>query len=368
MANWTERPYVNRRRHSRQPAILKRSEACDIQRVSERGTALVTDEGSHPRDLAVRNLLMDVHARTLIGEMTNAQIDTIIFKGPTIATWIYHESWQRNYSDVDLIVDPKQFDTALSVLRELGFVERTGLDDQRGVRPHSVTWIHPEGVMVDLHFRIPGSELEPEAAWEIWQANTEPFDLRGSQVMALNEQARTLCIALHAAHHGSEAEKPLIDLSAAATKLDVATWRAVADLARELGALEALAAGLQLHPDGQRVAADLGIGDALSTENIIKASPRPPVSLGIEWFLRAPGLREKWAFLRVRLFPRLDHGLRAEATWFRRTQLTLRGWAAAWRRLLVLGWPGLQHWLRGRRQARERSLSARQDEDESGHV
>lgn len=326
----------------------------------------MTEEGPHPRDLAVRNLLMDVHARRLIGEMTNVQIDTIIFKGPTIANWIYDESWQRNYSDVDLIVDPAQFDNAVRVLSSLGFVEHTGLGDQRGIRPHSVTWTHPEGVMVDLHFRIPGSELDPEVAWEIWQANTEHFDLRGSQVRALNERARTLCIALHAAHHGNEGEKPLVDLSAAAMKLDVDTWRAVADLAKELEAEEALAAGLQLHPDGRPVAALLGIGLARSTENIIKAGNRPPVSLGIEWFLRAPGMREKLAFLRVRLFPPLDPQLRTDASGFGRARLTLRGWGAAWYRLAVHGWRGLQYWRSARRQARDRSLSGRGKEEEHG--
>jgi hypothetical protein len=114
-----------------------------------------------------------------------------------------------------------------------------------------------------------------------------------------SEPARAVLTALHAAHHETAA-KPIEDLRRACGRIDAGVWRDAVALARELGALPGVVAGLELLPEGRRLRAELGLEDVAPHMEAVHSAvwSAPPTTAGFMRLASAPGVRGK---LRVAL-------------------------------------------------------------------
>ena len=159
-------------------------------------------------------------------------------------------------------------------------------------------------------------------------------------------------MVLHAAHHGEAWGKPIADLELAIARVDEATWREVAALARRLEATEPLSAGLRLTRDGTELATRLGLPAPSSVTVALLAGSPPPVALGIEQLARARSLRERAAILWHKLVPPPEF----IRHWQPKGTDTTVGLAKAYVRRpfwILLQLPrALRTWLRARRRVR----------------
>jgi hypothetical protein len=115
--------------------------------------------------------------------------------------------------------------------------------------------------------------------------------------------ARALVITLHAAAHGERWERSVTDVQRALQRLPLEGWRAAAQLAERLDAAEAFGAGLRLTPEGTRMAEELGSPEPSSVEIRLRARSASWPALGVERFIRAPGLAAKVRYAFARVFP-----------------------------------------------------------------
>lgn len=198
----------------------------------------------------------------------------MLLKGPAIARWLYSADELRSYGDVDLLVAPGEHRQAEACLRGLGFV-RFRREYEQGRRiEHDSMWVRTPGpAVVDLHITLPRLRgVSPEAAWRRLRPLTEEAELPppGGRVRILDETARTLLVALHAAHHvgyeGIEA-KPLEDLRRALERVEATRWERATELARALHAEPQLARGLHAVPGGAALARSLGLPPPSSERN-----------------------------------------------------------------------------------------------------
>jgi hypothetical protein len=181
-----------------------------------------------------------------------------VLKGPAIARWLYADGHPRPYSDTDLLVSPVDLEPAAEALRSIGY--RLFLDDRiaPGADAHHVVWHRDgDGAVVELHWRLAGVRLSPDAAWQRLSAETETTYLAGGEVEFLGLPARALHLALHATQHGEDRWKALEDLRRGLRLVDDACWRAAAHKAAALDAQDAFAAGLRVIPEGTQLAAAL---------------------------------------------------------------------------------------------------------------
>jgi len=114
---------------------------------------------------------------------------------------------------------------------------------------------------------------------------------------------RALHVVLHAAYHGARSRKPVEDLERALARTDDEAWRAACELAREIDATDAFAAGLRLLPRGRAVADRLGLSGPRSVEVALKAGADPPLAASFEWLAATRGLRAKARLCRRLLAP-----------------------------------------------------------------
>ena len=101
--------------------------------------------------------------------------------------------------DVDVLVAPADLDSLLAGLHQRGWQERVAGEDDRVFYQHSVTLNHPSWPChIDVHFRFPGMERDPAAAFDVMWTHTEVLELAGRAVRVPSKELGVVLLALHA--------------------------------------------------------------------------------------------------------------------------------------------------------------------------
>jgi hypothetical protein len=285
-------------------------------------------------------LAVDAVTAEVVTAFEAADVDAVLLKGPSIATWLYEDPALRGYADSDLLVDPDRIAAARATLTELGFRPEFGPLPHPGMEsPPSQPW-HREGFAVDLHETLPGVAADPRAAWRVLRSGATEQSVGRRTVRVLGEPARLAHVALHAGHHGPLAGQPLEDLRRALAVAGQDSWRSALEVAERMEATACFAAGLGLLPDGRRLLARLGVDPSAEA-----AGPADvPVEAGLARLRTTPGLGPKATLLRGELLPSPEF-MRWWSPLARRSRRGLIA-AYAWR-WAYLAWHALRVWRRG---------------------
>lgn len=255
--------------------------------------------------VVVPRLMVDATTARVLDAFASAGVRSLVLKGPTLERALYEEGTIRPYGDTDLLVDPADVPRAGQALERLGL--RLGLDhrDHPGIaEAHAQEWGPPGGRRtVDLHWRVPGVEIDDASAWAVLVEHAVPFAIGGAVGESLDATGVAFSVALHAAHHGLLTRKPLEDLERALARYDRGRWAAAAVLAARLDATPAFAAGLRLVPRGAAVADALGLGDQVTAERRLHLASPPRGALGLLRLTDARGPRERARIVRETLLP-----------------------------------------------------------------
>lgn len=279
---------------------------------------------------AIRLLEIDRVTAEVVEAFRGVGIRSILLKGPALARWLYHGS-ERAYVDTDLLVADDRIDTAVEVLMGIGF-RRSALDLRDDWPRHALVFLRA-GVSVDLHRTLVGANVAPAALWREISDLTTTMSVGGTDVEVLRPPARALLVALHAAKDGGRVVKVDRDLERALDRVPFETWMQSAELARRIGATEALAAGLRRVDDGAALAERLALPTSLTPEVAMRTRHVPPLATGINWLITSRGVRGKASLVLRKLFPPPDF-LRAWKPLARRGRLGLAA-AYAWRPVWV---------------------------------
>jgi hypothetical protein len=255
---------------------------------------------------AARLAIVDGATAELVERLRSAGLRCLLLKGPGFSSWLYDRAEVRPYGDTDVLVDPAQRPRVEQLLEGLGYARVLSERDvpSAGTAFHSDTWRRQrDGSTVDLHRTLNGARAPDERAWEALSRTTERLRVGSVEVEIPGLPAQALHAALHAAYHGARSGKPVEDLRRALARAPNAAWTAADELAREIDATDAFAAGLRLVPEGRAVAAALGLETPRSVEVELRAGADPPLAASFEWLAQAPGLRAKASLCRRLLFP-----------------------------------------------------------------
>jgi hypothetical protein len=253
---------------------------------------------------------VDAAAVTALDALNAAGVDALLLKGVALARTLYRSDEHRGYYDVDLLVAPVDLAAAGGALAGLGYTnvsESRGIDDLAGIL-HAEVWsrLVPDfgNLLIDLHWRLDGCEAAPEIAWNALRARRAFIELDGHRVPTLDHSGLALHLALHTAQHGSADLKAVGDLNRGLERWSPEIWKQAAQLAHELRATEAFAAGLRLVPVGAVLARELRLpaADALLWA-IAHRDTRPRGSFHLQTLTEARGLRGRAKVLRRSLLP-----------------------------------------------------------------
>lgn len=245
----------------------------------------------------MRTLKVDSVTAAVVTAFRRAGLRSILLKGPTISGWLY-AAGERTYVDSDLLVDPREFGRAESVLQDLGF--STPLT---GWSRLAHGWERHDGAQVDLHRAIEGVLTSKERAWAILSRHAEEVDVAGLTTEALAPAARLVHLGLHAAQHPGT-DQPREDLHRALETCSQELWLEAATLAAELEATDAFAFGLRQDDRASRLADDLGLPRKYSAKSRLLDEKSPPGAHTLAEVAsgRSPGAKAALAL--EALFPR----------------------------------------------------------------
>jgi hypothetical protein len=259
---------------------------------------------SPPVLAAVRVLQIDRVTAGVVVSLGRAGVPSILLKGPSVALWLYPGGAGRPYVDSDLLVPIDRWPAAERTLTEQGFANMqagASVDEQT---PHASPWRRSrDGACVDLHRTIAGVGVTPGEAWRVLAAQTASMWVGGAETPVLNEEARAVHVALHAAHNGIANQQSLRDLDLALDRVPEEGWRRAAVLAQRLAAGPSFAAGLRLLPKGQALAGRLRLSAQDSVEVRLRAISAPPLALGFGTLVERRGARAKLRYLGENLVP-----------------------------------------------------------------
>ena len=248
---------------------------------------------------AAHVLRVDSVSAEVITAMRRAGIRALLLKGPSTAAWLYGDGAARPYGDTDLLVAPEAYRRAGGVLRKLGFRSRA-----YAWEPDSQAWVRrSDASLVDLHCTLIGALAARDKVWEELTADTDTLRVGGIDTEVLSIPARALHIALHAAQHGDDYQRPSEDLARALRIADPKTWHEAADVARRLDAGAAFAAGLRRNPDGARVAQLLGLASGLPPAVTLRPKTQAPVAFALNVLTNADERRTRARLLLRSVLP-----------------------------------------------------------------
>lgn len=254
--------------------------------------------------LVARALVLDRAAASAIERLRASDVASILLKGAAIGTWLYRDGALRSYTDVDLLVSPSQFERATQVLAELGYVDRMAGAHPAEVGPKERDLVRPDGAWIDLHLGLIGIPGDPQQCWDILADRVVNLRLTPDvEVQALDEPARAMHLALHAAQNGLIDLKAIEDLRRGLEIVEERQWREAALLADELGASQAFAAGLRLLPAGRSLAERLSLPHGMSVELALRVGSAPQDAIFFERLGQVRGLSHKVPVIARKLFP-----------------------------------------------------------------
>jgi hypothetical protein len=281
------------------------------------------------------NAIVDAITVEAIGVLREAGVDCILLKGPSFARWLYPSQFVRPYVDTDLLVPIHSLERVDRALSGVGFSSSKPSVDLRYDRPtYVIDWKRPrDAAVIEIHQTLVGVRAPLDQVWTTLWRRTETMSLQGMEVRILDESARCLHVALHAAQDGGRVGQAVEDLKRAAMLAPLDKWRAAAGLSASLDATDAFTYGLKLVPRGAEIATSLDLPVVTSVDVVLHAENRGAAARSIDWWLRVPSVRERTRLAIAKAFPPPSF---------------MRTWAALARKGkigLVLAYPWRLGWL-----------------------
>jgi hypothetical protein len=260
-----------------------------------------------------RNFRLDVKGAEIRQALNAAEIRTVLIKGPAFARLLYPDPAWREYTDIDLLIDPQAMREAEQLLIDEGFrrfeeegpVRQTdaAVGEAVGAQgaSHSVAWVRDrDSFVVDLHDSLPQVGVPEDVVWDQITRHLDLLDVAGVPTEILDRPATALLVALHAAHHGPGWSTAIRDLAGAVDAFEMECWEAARDLAVTLDAAGPMGVGLGLIEGGRAIARRLLLPTEPSSAQRLLWAGAPWSASVVEALRNQPDLRSKaWLLLRI---------------------------------------------------------------------
>lgn len=192
--------------------------------------------------------------------LEEAGISTMALKGPGLALLAYGDLGLRQFTDIDVLVRPRDVDAALEVLGAAGFdrikVQTSGQEAAARWTDYHIPLLNRRtGTTLELHwgFAVPNAGYQLHAEWAFAHARSVRVRERGLRVLSWEALLVYLCV--HGSKHAWARFAWICDIAACVRAAAGVSWAAVDRLAREVGARRMVALGMRLAQDAIGVSA-----------------------------------------------------------------------------------------------------------------
>lgn len=183
-------------------------------------------------------LVMESVRQSVEKTLADGQIPVLWLKGIALAQTVYPQASLRPMGDVDALVAPEQFRTALQLIAQATGQPVASLTDSAAM--HAVMMLGPgQRIKLELHHSLldtPISRLSADANWFMGQGQW--FSTRNGGLYTLKPEIHLIYLAAHAILQHGEADFRLLrylDLHQVITQSPDFDWQIVLDNSADLG-------------------------------------------------------------------------------------------------------------------------------------
>jgi putative nucleotidyltransferase-like protein len=186
------------------------------------------------------NLLLSGELVKILARLEAAGIAALAYKGPALAASLYGNLALREFSDLDILVEPRNVLPARELLLAAGYrpmLELTPRQQAAYLKSGcELGFMGREGsVAVEIHWRIAPRHFCAEPTMEEFRARAQTVSLGGAQVRTLGPEDLLLALSLHAAKHVWRGLGWICDISELLRAFPALDWAGIERRAEELG-------------------------------------------------------------------------------------------------------------------------------------
>ena len=199
-----------------------------------------------------RNMFLTGKLLEIVQAFEASDISILPFKGPLLAAQVYGDLSVRQYVDLDILVQPKQLESAVRLLQDEGYTPISSIDWLNKSNWHlrdkkDIYFRSDDGLVnVELHWKLSGSHFAlPFEMNGLW-ARLENFSLANVNLKTLPFDDLLIYLCLHGSRHGWEQFGWICDVNELILSRDEINWDRLFEKARQLGCENVLGLGLYL--------------------------------------------------------------------------------------------------------------------------
>jgi hypothetical protein len=208
-----------------------------------RGVALRAETESNLREAqlatAARALAVESAALEVIAVLEGRRVPVVVTKGPGIAD-VYPQRTQRPYGDIDVLVPPERFETAMRALHAAGFSAYFRDGEPRGYFDRhcreGVNLVRDDGGSIDLHHHVPPWVWGDRLTFAELRPSSHELEVAGGRIRVADPMHNLLIAALQViSDRREEPGHKLLIWRDVVSLADVCDPAAVARFARRVG-------------------------------------------------------------------------------------------------------------------------------------
>ena len=250
--NW-ERLLKKAHQHSLGPLLIEHITRTKPEAVNE---SLRTRFHDYYLESTRLNLLLTGELIKVLEALATESIEAVTFKGPTLALAAYGNSGVRQFTDVDILIKPKDFARVSSLLSRLGFKPAHSLTAGQLAAlmrfDSAQNFEHTNGAVLDVHWRLFERHWAlPFDSEQVWERLT-PMTVAGEAMLTVSTEDLLLVLCVHGFTHGWDRLGWICDVAGLITRQEI-DWQAVTQRAVKWGVRRILLLGLLLAHEITRV-------------------------------------------------------------------------------------------------------------------
>ena len=143
-----------------------------------------------------RNELLFRRVETVLRALTVAGIPTMVLKGTALSLLVYREHASRPMKDADIAVPSPHAETALGVVRSLGWMPKPETGGLPPIYPVARHFLDASGHELDLHWHVLNGGRRADADDDLWSAAV-PLRVGAVETRALHPADQLLHVLVH---------------------------------------------------------------------------------------------------------------------------------------------------------------------------
>jgi len=237
-------------RHGILPLIYKTLKPLNDEHLTH-NDEILSNLKAHYIGISQRNMLMSAELICIMKLLEENNIEALAFKGPTLAQMAYGDITLRQYSDLDILVQRKDFRMIAAKILTKGyeplypidaFTEDMVMFEMNNDCPF---YDVKRGLAVEVHWDFFRKLALPTKKFKPWE-ETKTVTINGYKIQTLCNETHLLYHSLHGSKHVWERLEWIVDIDRFIRAMPDLDWDKILKMAKGMGAQKMFLLGIAL--------------------------------------------------------------------------------------------------------------------------